>query len=510
MKKNLDRSLIAAAAVLVLSACGGGGSGGFPVTAAPTQQSTATTTPPVLNSEAPVEPIKEVDVTPEQVTTKLSGVAATGAPVANGNVTVQCASGSSVTTTTDAAGAWSATLTDQAFPCLVSVAGGSLPSGRTLYSIASDASSVNVTPLTSLVVASAAKAAPETVAAGGLGAVAELLPSAQTKVNAMLKASGYTPLTGNAFTSVFEPKAGDAHDDLIAQLMRSLADEGVTLERLVTDVAAAGDAGVPVPHTHVFKSAEIAGLPQPNKATLSIADSALKMTLGTGSNDVGSYVGGGNGNKAILQLPGLDGMKLIDFKDMTLDLKGVSGYPNSGYSYVYVNFLVDLNCDGSALPANATLDDLRVKRRIVIYDPFVKFIQQNPTGISATEFSKVNFSRATGGWRVSAGTPVGAGVAIGQNYQGNETLQSFDFATYPNACIVNAASGDNGMFRDAAADPACATSGPLATSAPAACGKAHSGAMVVLGDSYTTKENEWQVKKVRLNVSNPRNFVFGQ
>ena len=75
------------------------------MTAAPTQQATATTTPLVLNSEAPVEPIKEVEVTPEQVATKLSGVAATGAPIANGNVTVQCASGSSVTTTTDAAGA---------------------------------------------------------------------------------------------------------------------------------------------------------------------------------------------------------------------------------------------------------------------------------------------------------------------------------------------------------------------------------------------------------------------
>jgi hypothetical protein len=324
----------------------------------------------------------------------------------------------------------------------------------------------------------------------------------------MLKVSGYTPLTGNAFTSPFEPKAGDAYDDLIAQLMRSLADEGVTLEKLVADVAAAGDAGVPVPHTHVFKSAEIAGLPQLNKASLSVADSALKMTLGTGSSVVGSYVGGGNGNKAILQLPGLDGMKLIDFKDMTLDLKGVSGYPNAGYSYVYVNFLVDLNCDGSPLPANPTLNDLRVKRRIVIYDPFFTFIQQNPSAISATEFSKVNFSRETGGWRISAGTSVGAGVAIGQGYQGNETLQGFDFAAYPNACIVNAASGDGGMFRDTAADPACATVAGLAASAPAACGKSHSGAVVVLGDSGTTKENEWQVKKVRLNVSNPRNFVF--
>jgi hypothetical protein len=508
MQKNLHRSLIAAAAVLVLSACGGGGSGGFPMTAAPTQQATATTTPLVLNSEAPVEPIKEVEVTPEQVATKLSGVAATGAPIANGNVTVQCASGSSVTTTTDAAGAWTATLTDQAFPCLVSVGGGSLPPRRTLYSIASDASSVNVTPLTSLMVASAAKAAPETIAAGGLDAVSRLLADSQAKVNAMLKASGYTPLTGNAFTSVFEPKAGDAYDDLIAQLMRSLADEGVTLEQLVTNVAAAGDAGVPVPHTHVFKTTEIAGLPQLNKATLSIADSALKMTLGTGANAVGSYVGGGNGNKAILQLPGLDGMKLIDFKDMTLDLKGVSGYPIAGYSYVYVNFLVDLNCDGSPLPANPTLNDLRVKRRIVIYDPFVTFIQQNPTAISATEFSKLNFSRATGGWRVSAGTNLGTGVVMGQGYQGNETLQGFDFATYPNACIVDAASGDGGMFRDAAADPVCATNGPLAASAPAACGKAHSGAVVVLGDSGTSKSNEWQLKKVRLNVSNPRNFVF--
>lgn len=497
MLSILSRSLVAAA-VLTITACGGGGgNGGF---ATPTQTSAA---------NPQTRPAESRLATPDAntaLTTRLSGLAAVGAPVANGSVSVQCATGTAVATTTGATGAWSATLTDQKFPCLVTVSGGTVPAGQSLYSMALDASDLNVTPLTGLVVAGGLHAAPSTITASSLASSASsALAQGLAKVNASLKASGYSPLAGNPLTTSFQPSAGDAHDDLISTLMRSLADENIAYDEMLSSIASAGDAEVPIPLTHVFKAAELAAIPQLNRASISASGDELSMTLGAGANAVGSFVGGGNGNKAVLQLPGLAGTKLIDFKDMAMDVKGAttSGGRNV---YAYVNFTVDLTCDGSPLAANATLADVRKKRRIVIYDPFAKFVQQD-NAISDSAFSTVKFSRATPGWRVSAGTPVGSGVALNPDYIGHETLTGFDFATYPNACIVDGVTGDGGMYRDKS-DAQCDTTAALAGDKPAACGKPYSGAIVVLGDSGTVVASDWKVKKIRFNAANVRNFAF--
>ena len=262
---------------------------------------------------------------------------------------------------------------------------------------------------------------------------------------------------------------------------------------------------MPIPLTHVFNTAELAAIPQLNKASISSSGDELSMTLGAGANPVGSFVGGGNGNKAVLQLPGLAGTKFIDFKDMAMDVRGATSSGGRNV-YAYVNFTVDLTCDGSPLAATATLADVRKKRRIVIYDPFAKFVQQD-NAISDSAFSTVKFSRATPGWRVSAGTPVGGGVALNPDYIGNETLAGFDFAAYPNACIVDGVSGDGGMYRDKS-DAQCDTTAGLADDKPAACGKPYSGAIVVLGDSSTVVASDWKVKKIRFNGANARNFAF--
>lgn len=490
MRRVLTRSLLASATLLAIAACGGGGGGG---------------------SSTPAPSGPSGNQTPGVTKSYLSGMAATGAPVASGTVTAQCASGATLNGATDANGGWSLELSNQAFPCLVTVSGATLPAGQSLYSVALDkASALNVTPLTTLVTASAAQALPSALAgnASALSAAAKALDTGLASVNASLKSAGYTTVDGNPLTAAFKTQAGDAHDDLIAGLMRSLKDESQSLADLATAFAGSAGAEVPVPRTHVFGAAELTAtaMPQLNNASLAVDAGVLNMTLDAGTSPVGSFVGGGNGNKAVLQLPGLAGTKLKDLKDITMQLSGPSSVGGKNV-YAYMNFTVDLDCSATPLAANATLDDVRKRHRIFIYDPYVNFIQKAPSAISATELSTINFDRSTPGWRVSAGSSVGS-VAINPNYIGNETLDGFDFGSYPNACIVDGVTGDGGMYRDKGADPLCDTSAGLAAGAPASCGKPYRGAIVVLGDSGTDVAVQWKLKKVRVKTTAARNFAF--
>lgn len=436
----------------------------------------------------------------------LSGTAAIGAPVAGGTVTVRCASGATITTTTTSGGEWIAALSGQTFPCLVSVSGGNLPAGRSLYSMALDTSDLNVTPLTTLVLASAFNKDPAEVnSLPSLEAARAALQDGLAKVTAFLVDSGFASLPGNPLTDPFRPVAGDPYDDLLEQIAVSLEDAGLTPEELIEQVAS-GEPDVTLPVTDVISASELAAMPQLNRASLSASGGELTMALQAGSNDVGAFVGGGNGNKAFLHLPGLNGTKLRDFQSMTLDVKGPPRVEGKNV-YVYVNMLVDLQCDGSPLPPNATLAEVRAKRRLLIYDPYRKYVQDDLLFNDST-FTTMDIRLDSPGWRATAGSPLGDGVKVGSGYTGNETLEGFDFDTYPNACIVDAASGDGGMFRNRAGDPACATSAALAAGAPAACARSHGGVTVILGDSNTTFAASWKVKNIRFEAATVRNFRF--
>lgn len=435
----------------------------------------------------------------------LKGVAAIGAPVVDGTVTVRCAAGPVLTTTTTTGGAWSTLLAGQEFPCLVSVTGGNVPAGETLYSMAVDDSDLNVTPLTSLVLAEAFGKDPSeldalpslddarTALAAGAGAVAELLRN-----------SGYGSVPANPLTDVFEPVAGDAYDDLLEQLARSLEDAGMTLADMVEQVASgSADAGIPM--THVFTAAELQAMPQLNGASIAASGGELTMALAAGTHPVGAFVGGGNGNKAVLQLPGFHGVKLRDFKNMSLDVKGPPRVGGKNV-YAYVNIVVDLQCDLTPLPSNATLADVRARRRLLIFDPYYTYVQQSAQ-FNDADYTTMSFDFTSAGWRANPGGSLGGGFAVTPSYQGHETFTGFDTA-YPDACIVDASAGDNGMFRDRDADVACATGSGLAATAPAACGKAHSGVTVILGDSNTDFAAQWKVKNIRFEAANARSFGF--
>ena len=93
-------------------------------------------------------------------------------------------------------------------------------------------------------------------------------------------------------------------------------------------------------------NAALASMAQANSVTLEVtldgASQVLRMfTPATAPNAVGTFVGGGTGNKGIVGLSGFNGMKLTDLGGLEFDFKLVQGPANN----FYMNFIVDLDCN---------------------------------------------------------------------------------------------------------------------------------------------------------------------
>lgn len=186
----------------------------------------------------------------------LSGVAAVGTPIVNGIVNVICASGGSLTTTTGSTnGIWQVNLTDQSFPCAVEVSGGTI-NGVTnttpYHSIASTSGTVNITPLTDLIVANlVGSATPSTWFAGLSSNPISLSTITQARINAsfgnMVSALyGLTPLSeNNPITTPFTPTPGNVIDNMLSALSTAAANNNVTYSVLLS-YAASPTFSIPV------------------------------------------------------------------------------------------------------------------------------------------------------------------------------------------------------------------------------------------------------------------------
>lgn len=177
----------------------------------------------------------------------LGGVAAVGAPIAGGTITVKCAAGSALpTTTTSATGAWQVTITGQTLPCAVQVSGGTINAVLNTvdyHSFATSAGTLNISPITDLVVANLGNAAvPSTWFSGLNGAALNALTV--TKVNAALAqvrtGLALAPLNDiNPLTVTFNPVSGNGMDDILTALQAALANTNVTLATLRTAASGA-------------------------------------------------------------------------------------------------------------------------------------------------------------------------------------------------------------------------------------------------------------------------------
>ncbi len=169
----------------------------------------------------------------------IDGLAATGAAVANKVVTIKCAAGDAATATTDSRGAFRVELSGRGMPCMLEVdAGGTM--GK-LHGFTFTAGRVNITPLSSLVVARALGASPGTafanISAAALNSANNNIAAATTAVTGDAnRLMGWT-FSVNPMTGVFA--IGDDDDRALDALGVALASASSTLTTL-TNAAAAG------------------------------------------------------------------------------------------------------------------------------------------------------------------------------------------------------------------------------------------------------------------------------
>jgi hypothetical protein len=176
---------------------------------------------------------------PEPSSITLSGTAAKGAALAGAAISVKCAAGTGAATT-GADGKYSVTITDAGLPCALKAAG---TDGSTFHSIVagsgnSGSFTANISPLTEMVVAQVAGAAPAAYFGSfGSGSAVpaaranEAVAYVQAALAPVASLTGINPLT--------DPLAvGNALDQKIDAVMAALGTSGQTLEQVTNSIVA--------------------------------------------------------------------------------------------------------------------------------------------------------------------------------------------------------------------------------------------------------------------------------
>lgn len=163
---------------------------------------------------------------------KITGLAASGAAIANAAVTANCAVGQSVSGTTAANGTFTLELKNgQAFPCMVQV---KVNGTVLLHGFAAAAGNIDVTPLSDLVITNALGSDTATAFASfdntKGAAINAGLGVAETYVQAQLTALAVGTPTVDLLTGVFT--VGDANDKVLDNLGTSLTAAGKTIADL--------------------------------------------------------------------------------------------------------------------------------------------------------------------------------------------------------------------------------------------------------------------------------------
>lgn len=215
--KKANRFLGTSMTLAALAACGGGGGG---------------------NDAGPTSPPSSTSIT-------IAGTAAKGAQLAGAAVSVKCASGTpaAAAVTTAGTGAYSITLGGATLPCALRVTGSG---GEIFHSLVagsgnSGSFTANLSPLTEMLVARLAGAAPGTFF-DGFGGGTSVSATALTDAVAYVKSAlgGVTDLgTINPVTDALT--VGNAQDQKIEAAMAALTAAGLTLKS-VTDAIVANAA----------------------------------------------------------------------------------------------------------------------------------------------------------------------------------------------------------------------------------------------------------------------------
>lgn len=230
MSKSLSVLSFAVALAAALTACGGGGG--------------AETTAP-----APTPPPPP----PAGTTVTLTGIAARGAALPGAAVSIKCAGGNG-SATTSSSGAYTVAIANASLPCALAVTG---TDGTVLHSLRAGTETtgsfnVNITPLTELVVASAAGATPSAFFSGyaaasapSAAAVAQAITTVRNATAGVVDLSGINPISDTLVAAV-AGTPGNALDQKIDALGAALTAAQTTLAQLSTALVANPTASSPV------------------------------------------------------------------------------------------------------------------------------------------------------------------------------------------------------------------------------------------------------------------------
>ncbi|MDF1486186.1 hypothetical protein PY257_13510 [Ramlibacter sp. H39-3-26] len=241
------RYLLALSATAGLVACGGGSDDSpapapAPTPSAPAPAPSPSPAPAPAPTPAPAPaPAPTPAPSPAPAPTALSGTAAVGAPIVGGTVQAVCSGGGTLPTAiTGPGGTWTISATGQSLPCAVKISGGNLAAGQALYSVAISFDTVNITPLTDLLVANLTGQAPaQWWGASGPANLSNVTIANIDQALAKLRAAlGLAVLnTINPVTQPFTAAAKDPIDDILEALKLALANLGMSYATLLNAAA---------------------------------------------------------------------------------------------------------------------------------------------------------------------------------------------------------------------------------------------------------------------------------
>jgi len=235
------------------------------------------------------------DSAPTPPAETLSGTAAVGLPIVGGDINITCAGGSPINQTklTSATGSWTVTLSGQTLPCAVRVSGGNIGSSTgaanntNYHSIAMTPGTVNITPLTDLVVANLAGKDPATwFSAPALSALKTA--DIDTALNKIKSSWGLSTALGtrNPITTAFTAQSTDPLDNVLEALAKARATAGLTshasLFPYVTNISVSTPAGFNFAVEYGKLISPSGGGTSPN--TCAATETALTFSAGTGSS----------------------------------------------------------------------------------------------------------------------------------------------------------------------------------------------------------------------------------
>lgn len=249
-------------------------------------------------------------------TAQLQGVVAVGDPVVGATVQVICSTPIAISPiTSGSTGVWSTVVPRAALPCGASASGGTIAgvsNTQTLHSLVLSAGTVNITPLTDLLVAKATGLTPDawfaSLTPALLATAAQAAADASAAIIQALQTAGYSLPSGfSPLEMAFSAQAGDPYDDLLEAFKTAIANANSSYSAVLAQWTTTGTPS-PLPSAPVSPGSagtgDGAALNGGNGATATVSGTVYTRTANVGwtvvfGQETGNFDAAGGTDDAI-------------------------------------------------------------------------------------------------------------------------------------------------------------------------------------------------------------------